>query len=181
MGQICTQRGELEDALQWVESLPDYATRTTVLSEILIRIGKHTKAETLLLESIEKHCTHRMGYTIWYTKLIRCAMLEEQNAKAWRYVQKGLTYGDAAAYAWVTMHILAEVLALYLAENDYTGAIYLLSLIMHHPSSSGRVRARVKPLQEQLAMKFSVQDYEAAWERGKQLDLGDVITDLMER
>ena len=70
---------------------------------------------------------------------------------------------------------------LLIAEQQYRLATELSALILHHPASIASARAWAATFEDILKANLSFDEFEAAWERGKQLDLGDVITKYMER
>jgi hypothetical protein len=70
---------------------------------------------------------------------------------------------------------------LFISEQQYSMALEVLSLILHHPDTMDNTRAKAAKYEDVLRVNLSAQDFSAAWENGQQLDLGDLLTDLMER
>ena len=91
-----------------------------------------------------------------------------------------LQYVDDTAYAWLALECLQHALALFISEQQYLMAVEVLSLILHHPDTMDITRARSARYEDALRADLSPEDFAAAWESGQQLDLGDLLTDLME-
>jgi predicted ATPase/DNA-binding CsgD family transcriptional regulator len=170
-----------EEAQRALDALPDYKFRITMTVPQLHQRGKFAEAEALMLDGMNKYHLHRIEYILWYINLVDGAKQTNDYKKAWRYVQHGLQYGDEGAYVWGTFMMLSEALALHLAEEQYVAATELLAFMLHHPANVEWIQATIADYETILKVNLSADEFEAAWERGKQLDLGDVITEYMER
>jgi tetratricopeptide (TPR) repeat protein len=181
MCQVYWDRGRFEEARRWAEALPAYSLRSTLMGGILKELGDYEQAEKYLLDAINNYHNHRINYLQIYSTLIVWTVEAGNTEKAWHYVQRGLQYGDDAAYAWGVLYILNATLRLLIVEHQYQYATELLSLILHHPATIETIRAWAAPFEDTLKANLSIEEFETAWERGQQLDLGDVITEYMER
>ena len=173
--------GRYDEALLWVDSLPEYILQTFIKSLILMQLGRYADAEVLLLKGLGTYWFSQIHYISWYGVLVDCAMQMSDSQKAWAYVQRGLQYGDDAYYAWGAIDMLLSALQLLMAEGHHLPAAKLASFIVHHPASSGAARGQASEYRATLESYLSADDFAAAWERGQQLDLGEVITEYMER
>ncbi len=135
----------------------------------------------VLLDGLNKYPFHQIGYMTVYHTLTKCAIQMDDNAKAWAYIQRGLHYGDDNAYAWGTINLITPTIELLIIENQHAYATEILSLMIHHPATTEGIKASVSTQIETLKTHLNLSEFEAAWERGKQLDLGNVITDLLEK
>jgi predicted ATPase/DNA-binding CsgD family transcriptional regulator len=183
-GRMCLSYyalGSYEEAQRWAEALPVCGWRSTMMGAILMELGEYNQAEEHLLYAINNYHNHRIGHLQLYSSLIVWTTEAGNTEKAWRYVQRGLQYGDDGAYAWGTFGVFRAIMILLIAEQHYCPAVELLSLMLHHPAITEHNIVWVAPLEDTLKTNLSVDEFEAAWTRGKQLDLGDVITEYMER
>ena len=73
------------------------------------------------------------------------------------------------------------VVQLLSAEEKYIRATALLSMIANHPVAHEGTKTDALNKKAELRKLLADDAFQAAWERGKQLDLDDVISDLMER
>jgi pentatricopeptide repeat protein len=181
MSQDYIVSGRYEEARRLVELLPEYKYQSFTMNAFLQEAGEYAQSEELLLQAINKYHFHRIDYLQTHSILISCATRAGNTEKAWRYVQRGLQYGDDAAYAWGTFWVLSETLLLLIAEQQYRPATELLSFMLHHPANTEGQRAYASTQIDTLKTNLPIDEFEAAWECGKQLDLGDVITEYMER
>jgi predicted ATPase/DNA-binding CsgD family transcriptional regulator len=181
MSQNYLELGGHEEAQRWADALPEYKYRSMNMGQILIQLGDFDQAEEHLLYAINNYHLHRIEYLGVYKSLAECAAQAGNIEKAWLYVQRGLQYGDDGTYAWGTFYVLFATLHLLIDEKQYHSATELLSLMLHHPANIESIRAWAATLVDTLKTSLSVDEFEAAWARGKQLDLGEVITEYMER
>lgn len=179
-GDGYAQLGEYQRVLDWFQSMSSYHS-FLLRGYALTRLGNYDEAEEYLLEALRlSSATVRYSNSRGYCYLIDNAVLAEDYERAWVYTQRALHYVDTAAYAWVALEVLGYVLPLLIAEQQYEKAVEILSLIMNHHATLERTRTM--RIEQREALKTHLADeFEAAWERGKQLDLGDVITEYMER
>ena len=172
IGNVYCVLGQYEQGLEWL-SEPSGA--------ILIAIGEYSRAEAALLKDLQVAEHHRYSRIRTYGYLVENAVLQGQNEKAWQYLQRGLYYADDLYYAWASLELLGFALNYFIAEAHFVMAAEILSLIMCHAATPENTRAKVVHFEETLRTHLPAKDFEAAWVRGQQLDLGDLITDLMER
>jgi predicted ATPase/DNA-binding CsgD family transcriptional regulator len=173
--------GRYEEARRWTEALPEHKYRSIDMANILRVLGEYDQAEEHVLYAINNYHLHRIDYLGVYTLLTRCATQAGNTEKAWSYVQRGLQYSDVGAYAWEAFVVLESALILLIAEQQYRPATELLSFMLYHPANTEGQRAYASTQIDTLKTSLSLDEFEAAWERGKLLDLGDVITEYMER
>jgi hypothetical protein len=152
-----------------------------MLSAVLLEVGEYEQAEEQLLFAINNYHFHRIENLQTYSSLIIWSTHAGNIEKAWSYVQRGLQYADDGAYAWGTFDVLTATMILLIAEKNYRPATELLSLILQHPANTESNRVQTSTHQDTLIANLSPDEFDAAWEHGKQLDLGEVITEYMER
>ncbi|MAU11736.1 MAG: hypothetical protein CL607_18065 [Anaerolineaceae bacterium] len=174
-------RNHYDDALRRLELLPETTLGAAISVSILFRRGDYAQAEELLLDSLSRHSYHRIGQLNAYRKLADIARQLGDNERAWRYVYQGLQYGDDRSYAWGTIDLLIAAMDLLINEEVYTTATELLAFILNHPSSTGEARDEASVHKSLLQDKLVADEFEAAWLRGKQFDLADMITIITEQ
>ena len=181
MGQIYLDAGQDEEVQAVVQTLPDSIWRMDLQRVLLMKAGEYAQVEVLLLDALNKYPFHRIGYLNVYQHLTNCAVKTDNLTKAWAYIQRGLFYADDGSYAWGTLNFLISVSELLIVEEQYSASIQILSLVQNHPATMELIKEKISGYKEILKTKLSADEFETAWERGKELDLGDVLTDLMER
>jgi tetratricopeptide (TPR) repeat protein len=174
--------GRYEEAKRCIETLPEnnlwHASFKVAYSFML---SEYDKAEEVLLDSLSQYQHHRIGLLGAYFDLTECAIGQHNYDRAWKYIVRGLQYGDDGTYAWGTFGLLGLVVKMLLIEKLYIFAAELLYLVKHHPASNESNRKWIVELEMTIKTHLTIDEFERAWERGKQLDLGDVITEYMER
>ncbi len=175
------EESQHEESLRRIEALPDNTWQTFFRAILHLISGDYAQAEALLLQGLKTYWLSPIHYMLWYKFLIECACLAGDDERAWRYVQRGLHYGDSGYYAWATFSLLSAVIPLFMAENHYTAAAELVSLMSQHPSVSESNRIEVSSYKDTLAAHLSADEFAATWARGQRLDLADVISEYMER
>jgi predicted ATPase/DNA-binding CsgD family transcriptional regulator len=174
--------GRYEEAKRCIKALPEnHLWHAGFKSAYLFTLSEYAKAEEVLLDSLSQYQHHRIGFLGTYCDLTECAIGQHNYDRAWKYIVQGLQYGDDGNYAWGTFGLLGLVVKLLMIEQHYSLAAELLYLVKHHPASNESTRKRIVELETTLKTHLTLNEFEAAWERGKLLDLGDVITEYMER
>lgn len=181
MAGVELSRKNYEDAMRRLEPLPETTLGAAIAVVVLVERGDYEQAEDLLLDSLKRHSYHRIGQLNAYRKLADIARHIGDNERAWRYVHQGLQYSDNSSYAWGIIDLLISALDLLINEEVYTIATELLAFILNHPSSTGETREEAAVHKELLQDKLAADEFEAAWLRGKQFDLADMITIITEQ
>lgn len=181
MSSHCLATGKYKEAIEWVELMPRDGL-LAVKGAALSFLGENARAEDYLLQALEPNRHHRYAMANIYRFLMQNAILSGNLEQAWLYFQRGLQYVDDTSYAWVALELLQSALTLFTADQQYSLGAEILCLIMHHPATMGSTRAlAVNEYEDTLKSRLSEQEFAAAWERGQHIDLGDLITELMER
>jgi predicted ATPase/DNA-binding CsgD family transcriptional regulator len=177
-GAIYFDAGDYQKTLEWLHQHPS----DEMMGQVLTRLGKYDEAEQYLLKTVkDKPQFHRFTITHSYCCLIENAVLARNYERAWNYTQRALQYVNDSTYAWLALKILGYVVPLLIGINHSLQAAEILALVMSHPAAMESTRATVVTYQDTLKKKILSEAFGAAWERGQQLDLGDVITEYMER
>lgn len=171
---------DLQDALVLVDEMVP-SERHMITGVVLNLKGDCERAEEELIKCQALRGHHRFGNMIAYSWLSMNAVKSKHYQKAWHYLQQGLQYTDNDAYAWLALFLLGDALTLFSSEKMFEKLVEIISLIRHHPAATPATRNWVSDHADALQTDLSEEDFQAAWERGKQLDLGDVISELMER
>ena len=98
---------------------------------------------------------------------------------AWKYmresVQKCLLIQDIP-------HQLSNLVRsgrLLVQEGEYERAAQILGLALHHPASYIEVEDDAQPVLEELRKALAAEELQAALERGRALDLDQVVDDIL--
>ena len=173
--------GNYAESQLWLETLPDSSSKTLFRGSNLLGMGEYAQAEDLLFKCLNEYRHSRVFSVRLYELLTQCAIGCINLDKAWYYAQHGLRFVDDSAYSRSALYMLAAVMVLLIAEAQYQTAVELMSLIINHPRSAELYRASVLEYRELLENNLTADEFSAAWEHGKQLELGDIITEYMER
>ena len=180
-GSACMALGNYQEALRWAELIPE-PVRLGFKGIVLNQLGETVQAEACLIQALSLARHHRYYLETVHRELMHNALLRGNHEQAWHYLQRGLHFVDDQAYAWVAFDFLQVALGLFVAEEHYQLAVEVLSLIAHHPGAMEATRAQTASSYEaRLQRALAPEQFAAAWERGQYLDLGDLITDLLER
>ncbi|MBK8021653.1 MAG: hypothetical protein IPK19_09525 [Chloroflexi bacterium] len=78
---------------------------------------------------------------------------------------------------------ILKLLAQGLSNQEIAASLVVevLSLIAHHPGTMESTRAQAEPVEARLRSSLSADDFALAWKRGQHIELGDLLTELMER
>lgn len=181
IGYACMALGNYEEALQWAERMPE-TVKFGIKGAALSQLGDYAQAEECLIQALGKKPFHRYGGVVIHRELMENEVRRGNPQEAWLYLQRGLRYVDDAAYAWAALDLLEGALDLFISEQQYAMAVEVLALIVHHPDAMEVTRVEAADHHEDsLKANLPAAAFAVAWERGQQLDLGDLITDLMER
>jgi len=102
-----------------------------------------------------------------------------------KYLVECLALSKEVRFVRDILNLLYEFARLKTAQNDLEEAVELLALVIDHPTSNqirwleGRIRDSAKGLLAKLEVELSPEVYSAALERGQELDLDDVVSDLI--
>lgn len=182
ISSACLTTGNYEEALHWAEQMPETAAKYGLKGAALSQLGDYSQAEKYLIQGLRTNQPQRYGRVINYRELMRNALLRGHGEQAWLYLQRGLQYVDDTTYAWAALDLLEAALELFISQQLYSMAVQVLSLIAHHPAAMEVTRVQAaEHYEERLAASLPTDEFAAAWQHGQQLDLGGLITDLMER
>jgi predicted ATPase/DNA-binding CsgD family transcriptional regulator len=177
---VCAETEDYQEILEWAELMPE-AIQNGPKAVALNHLGEYLQAREYLIWGLGRVRHHRSTRTFQHWELMLNALQQGNPEQAWSYLQRGLQYVDDTAYAWLALECLQNALELFISEQQYSMALEVLSLILHHPDTMDNTRAKAAKYEDVLRVNLSAQDFSAAWENGQQLDLGDLLTDLMER
>jgi tetratricopeptide (TPR) repeat protein len=180
MGSTYMALGSYQEVLKWADQMPPMG-KLGLRGKALSQLGEYAHAEECLMQALSLNRYHRFGRAMLHCQLMENSVLSGDQEQAWFYMQRGLQYVDDAAYAWVALEFLQAALGLLISGQQYGLAVEVLSLVVHHANTMENTRANAAKYQATLKASLSGEEFSAAWQRGQDLDLGDLITDLMER
>jgi hypothetical protein len=107
--------------------------------------------------------------------------------EAEKYLFQSLKITKEIGFVRDIVNLLYEYARLHAAQGNPERAIELLALVIRHPASQqhrmieGRIRDSAKGLLAELENDLSPEAYTAALERGREMDLDEVIENLSPR
>ncbi|MEJ2558398.1 MAG: BTAD domain-containing putative transcriptional regulator [Anaerolineae bacterium] len=183
-GDVNPARALTEEGLEMARKIGFPATighALAVLSLVKAISGDSAGGQQMGNESLEVPSTF-FGRILanWGLSIASCDL--EQHDKAWQYVREALKHAHRLSLPAVMIWPL-PVAALILAHRGGSvRAVELLSLAFNHPMNPGGCMerwGRLTMLRTELQAKLGTQAYQAAWERGKGLDMGTVVAELL--
>ena len=124
-----------EEALNRINSVPEYLWQTYSKAMVFLNMGEYEQAETLLLSGLDRYWFSVIHFMSYYGKLAECAIELGRYESAWRYIQHGLHHSEDDSRAWGTVDILAQVLKLLTIEGQYPLAVEIVSFMTQHPAN----------------------------------------------
>jgi hypothetical protein len=106
-------------------------------------------------------------------------------AEAEIYLLQCLTITKEVGFVRDIINLFYEFARLRVAQNNPEGAAELLAMVLQHPTShssrmlEGPIRDSARDLLAELEDELPKKTYTAALERGQELELDGVITDLV--
>ncbi|NIM93349.1 MAG: tetratricopeptide repeat protein [Anaerolineales bacterium] len=106
-------------------------------------------------------------------------------AEAEKYLRQSLRVSNEIGFIRDVVNLLFEYARLRVAQGNVEQAVELLSLVVQHPASDqnrlfeGSIRDSAKDLLAGLEDELPQETYKAAFERGQELELADVLTALL--
>jgi len=117
--------------------------------------------------------------------LAKVSFLMNDYVEAKKYLVQCLTLSKKVRFVRDVINLLYEFARLQAAQNNMEEAVKLLVLVIEHPASSqtrwleGRIQDSAKNLLAEIETKLSPEAYTAAIDRGQELDLDEIVTDLI--
>ena len=171
--------GQYQEALVWMESLPETHRLTGTMGMILSHLGEYAQAEVYLLQQLQQVTRHRWSYISTYCDLIEIAVRTQNLERAWFYLHQALHAIGDVSNAWMALHIFGFAIDILMSEEQYERSVELLALIQNHPATMESTGHRVQKHHDLLKNTLSLTQFETAWQRGKSLDWESVIEELL--
>jgi hypothetical protein len=106
-------------------------------------------------------------------------------SEAEKYLVQSLSITKEIGFVRDIVNLFYEYARLQVAQDNITGAVELLALVIQHPASDqyrmleGRIRDSARGLLAKLESELPPQSLSAALERGQGLDLDEIVADLI--
>jgi tetratricopeptide (TPR) repeat protein len=111
--------------------------------------------------------------------LARVYFYLDQNYVAWGYVQRALKETRAIQDIPHTLNNLVSMGYRLFRNSEYERAAQFLGLAFHHPAANIEVKTKVQLVLVELREELPGDELEAALERGKSLDLEQVVDEIL--
>jgi tetratricopeptide (TPR) repeat protein len=144
------------------------------------RIGNLEKAKHCYQESLQiaKEIDHRSGATSTLINLGQLHILLGERQVAWKCLREALNESVAIGAVPLTLDALVGVGQQQIEVGQYVSAAELLGLALSHPALEIDSRKLAESILEKLRKLMHAEQFEAAIDRGKMLELNTVVTEL---
>jgi predicted ATPase len=134
----------------------------------------------------EKSIKFKRGLQYTYNSLGNVNILLDAVAEAEKYFLQSLNVSHEIGQTREVLTTLLNLAKMRATSNRKLLALELLAVVLQHPVSAQHglftqkpIRDNAEQLRARLEEELSPEDYAAAWERGKNLELDQVVVDLL--
>jgi predicted ATPase/DNA-binding CsgD family transcriptional regulator len=157
------------------------------LGHAAFALGEHIQARDIYLRCLKT--SEAVGYR-WGTAnacryLGQMALSLNEIGEAEAYLLRSLKITDETGLGRDQVNLLCELAKVRVADSRLEQAVELLAVVLRHPAShlhrlgGGRIRDSVQGLLARLKAGLSTEAYAAAWERGNNLEIDQIVVDLL--
>ncbi len=180
-----------ESSLKLSEECGDWLGITwalIVLGHIASAQSEYEESEHLYLRGLDaaEQVGFRWGIENSLKHLGRAALGMDQTAEAEAYFLRSLHVAEEIGMGRDIIDLIYEFARVRVAEGHLLRAVELLALVVEHPDSrlarleEERIRDRAQRLLSDLEADLTDEDYAAAFNRGQQLELDDLVVALIQ-
>jgi len=189
LGNYAEAQRLAESALGLCEEIGDVIGSTmpmTILGHVALGREDYESAKHLYLRCVKISQNTGFNYSLQTSSkyLAKVTFLMGDYMEAEKYLAQCLTLSKEVGFVRDVINLLYEFARLKAAQNNLEEAVELLVLVIEHPTSNqtrwleGRIRDSAMGLLAELEAKLPQDVYSMALERGRDLDLDDVVNDL---
>jgi len=164
--QTALSRGALDAVIQ--------ASGHVELGNIALARGQYQEARQLLSTSLAGYeaIRNRWGTVIALDGLGTLACKEGDTTAAEAVLRRALDLALAARGKWLALNVIATLALVRARQGVPLRAVELLARVETHPSTEHSTRTRrIAPLLQELRASLPAAEFNAAFERGRQLEL----------
>jgi predicted ATPase/class 3 adenylate cyclase len=121
-----------------------------------------------------------------YDGLGTAALMEHDIQQAQQYVLKSLRISQECGQTREMLAGLLDLANVDMAQDNLDHALQLVAIVLNHPASDqnslnrpGFLRNDAEKLRAQIETQLDQSLYQAVWERGQKLELGDAVTQIL--
>jgi tetratricopeptide (TPR) repeat protein len=193
LGTLFAKQGQYEQAQQYFEQSlqlrreigDQYGVATSLnnLGAIARYFGAYEEARRYVEESLALHTeiAHRPGSVFCLDNLGYITLAQEDFAAAWRYFRMALQEAMEVKAIILILDALTGIAGLLIQSGGYPRAAQLLGLALNHPAVQAETHTNAKPFLDALRQALNEEQLVAEMERGKSLDLQEVVTEIVEQ
>jgi tetratricopeptide (TPR) repeat protein len=181
---------QAESQLDLNEEIGDVIGSTTpliVLGHVAFARSEHTEARRYYLRCLKISEEVRFHYAIQTSSkyLGKVALSMGEIAEAEKYLVQSLIISKEIGFVRDIINLIYEFARLWVAQDNSEQAVELIAFVLQHPASyesrmlEGRIRDSAKDLLTKLEDELPLEVYKMALERGQELDLDEIITELV--
>jgi len=189
LGNYAEAQRLAETALDLYEEIGDVIGSTmamTILGHVALAREEYERAKEFYLRCLKISQRTGFNYSLQTSSkyLAKVSFLMSNYVEAEKYLLQCLALSKEVRFVRDVINLLYEFARLRAAQNSLEEAVKLLALIIEHPTSNqtrwleGRIRDSARSLLTKLETELSLETYSAALERGRELDLDDIVNDL---
>jgi len=179
-----------ETNLELCEEIGDVIGSTQpliVLGHAAFARGEYQAARGYYLRCLEISGEAGFHYSIQTASKYMCkvALSLSNIAESKKYLLQSLTITREIGFIRDIVNLLYEFARLRVAQGNFEGAAELLALVIDHPASDlyrmleGRIRDSARELLSKIKHDLPAEVFNAALERGRNLDLDGLIDDIL--
>jgi predicted ATPase/DNA-binding CsgD family transcriptional regulator len=175
-----------EEALQYLEQAGDSYYQGLccgiVLGRAALGMGQYEEAKQSYLRSIAYFESFNDPFEIAQSNrdLSEVYALTKDYDAAKRASQNSLRYYAKAGQTGFLISNLRPVARMFEMQAEYTCAVERLALLVNHPGTLPVDRQQAEATLARLRTSLSAEDFSGAYERGKALNLGEVVAELLQ-
>jgi len=192
MGNYAEAQRLAEYTLDLCEELGDVIMSTmpmSILGHVALAREEYDRAKGMYLRCLKISQGTGFNYSKQTSSkyLAKVSFLMGDYAEAEKYLIQCLTLSKESGFVRDLVNLLYEFARIKAAQNDLDEAVELLALVIDHPTSNqtrwleGRIRDSARGLLAELEEKLPPETCQAALERGRALDLEEIVTYLIAR
>jgi predicted ATPase/DNA-binding CsgD family transcriptional regulator len=179
-----------ESNLNICEEIGDMIGSTTpliILGHAALACGEHEEARKYYLRCVKVSEETGFYFSLQTSSkyLGKVSTSLGRFAEAEKYLRQSLTIAKEIGFVRDVINLIYEFARLQVAQENPEYAVELLALVIQHPDSNqmrwleGSIRDNANELLSKLEDELSLEIFTAAMERGQELELDMVVTDLV--
>jgi predicted ATPase/class 3 adenylate cyclase len=151
------------------------------LSVVAYHEGNYTEAVRYGLIGLDrfKELNHSWGVPLSHCRIGFPTLAMGDLREAENHFFKALSLVARSQSTLHTLYALGGIASVWVVDGKYQQAAEIFGLFLHHPQTPAEHKELTEPWHADLDKKLPAQDYKAAFERGKNGDLDQIVENLL--